>query len=199
MIKRPVAQRSQVNDRPAADHYAALQLGAVAMPLSMLFGPQALEFRLHDSEAVAAVCDAAALQRVDGARASCPLLRSVVCVGALPGGSDRELAAVLSQSDSAFAPPATRADEAAILIYTSGTTGQPKGALIPHRALIGNLSGFVCSQNWFGFDPTDARRPSQAVFWSPADWAWTGGLMDALLPTLYFGRPRSTTSSAIAP
>jgi acetyl-CoA synthetase len=25
------------------------------------------------------------------------------------------------------------------------------------------------------------------MFWSPADWAWTGGLMDALLPTLYFG------------
>ena len=27
------------------------------------------------------------------------------------------------------------------------------------------------------------------LFWSPADWAWTGGLMDALLPTLYFGQP----------
>ena len=83
----------------------------------------------------------------------------------------------------------TKADDGAVLIYTSGTTGPPKGALIPHRALIGNLPGFVCSQNWFGFDwhgPT--RRPS-AVFWSPADWAWTGGLMDALLPTLYFGRP----------
>ena len=61
----------------------------------------------------------------------------------------------------------TKADEAAVLIYTSGTTGPPKGALIPHRALIGNLSGFVCSQNWF---PQD-----DAVFWSPADWAWTGG------------------------
>jgi acyl-CoA synthetase (AMP-forming)/AMP-acid ligase II len=36
-----------------------------------------------------------------------------------------------------------------VLIYTSGTTGPPKGALIPHRALIGNLTGFVCSQNWF--------------------------------------------------
>jgi acetyl-CoA synthetase len=67
-----------------------------------------------------------------------------------------------------------------VLIYTSGTTGPPKGALIPHRALIGNLSGFVCSQNWF--------EQADAVFWSPADWAWTGGLMDALLPTLYFGR-----------
>jgi acetyl-CoA synthetase len=88
-----------------------------------------------------------------------------------------------------FAIERTAADDPAVLIYTSGTTGNPKGAVIPHRALIGNLSGFVCSQNWFGFDPWDARQPSEAVFWSPADWAWTGGLMDALLPTLYFGRP----------
>jgi acetyl-CoA synthetase len=75
-----------------------------------------------------------------------------------------------------------------VLIYTSGTTGPPKGALIPHRALIGNLSGFVCSQNWFPFRPRRTRQATP-VFWSPADWAWTGGLMDALLPTLYFGRP----------
>jgi acetyl-CoA synthetase len=86
-----------------------------------------------------------------------------------------------------------------VLIYTSGTTGNPKGALIPHRALIGNLSGFVCSQNWFGFDPQDASRPSPAVFWSPADWAWTGGLMDALLPTLYFGRPIVAHSGRFSP
>jgi acetyl-CoA synthetase len=85
------------------------------------------------------------------------------------------------------APVDTWADEAAVLIYTSGTTGPPKGALMPHRALIGNLSGFIASQNWFGFD--DAGGAAQrSVFWSPADWAWTGGLMDALLPTLYFGQ-----------
>jgi acetyl-CoA synthetase len=72
--------------------------------------------------------------------------------------------------------------------------------LIPHRALIGNLTGFVCSQNWFGFDPS-GRRPgrSSAVFWSPADWAWTGGLMDALLPTLYFGRPIVAWSGRFSP
>jgi len=75
------------------------------------------------------------------------------------------------------------------LIYTSGTTGPPKGALIPHRALIGNLTGFVCSQNWFGFATDgDAEPQGKSVFWSPADWAWTGGLIDALLPSLYFGR-----------
>ncbi|MCL4747106.1 MAG: AMP-binding protein, partial [Burkholderiaceae bacterium] len=76
---------------------------------------------------------------------------------------------------------ATLAGDAACLIYTSGTTGPPKGALIPHQALIGNLSGFVASQNWL--------PQRNDVFWSPADWAWTGGLMDALLPTLYFGLP----------
>jgi acetyl-CoA synthetase len=94
----------------------------------------------------------------------------------------------------------TLAEDPAVLIYTSGTTGPPKGALIPHRALIGNLTGFVCSQNWFGFDPS-GRRPGQssAVFWSPADWAWTGGLMDALLPTLYFGRPIVAWSGRFSP
>ena len=94
----------------------------------------------------------------------------------------------LAQESGRFDLVPTRADDPAVLIYTSGTTGNPKGALIPHRALIGNLSGFVCSQNWFGFDGA-RNETSDAVFWSPADWAWTGGLMDALLPTLYFGRP----------
>jgi acetyl-CoA synthetase len=166
---------------------AVLQLGAVGMPLSQLFGPEALAFRLHDSEAVVALCDASTVGAVQGVSGDCPALHSVVAVGGGPGVLD--WAAVLAQEPAHFKPVDTLADEAAVLIYTSGTTGNPKGALIPHRALIGNLTGFVCSQNWFGFDPWDASVQSQAVFWSPADWAWTGGLMDALLPTLYFGRP----------
>jgi acetyl-CoA synthetase len=171
----------------AVAYMAVLQMGAVAMPLSQLFGPEALAFRLHDSEAVVALCDAGTLGPLQAVSGNCPALRSVIAVGGGPGVLD--WSAVLAQAAAGFRPVDTRADEAAVLIYTSGTTGNPKGALIPHRALIGNLTGFVCSQNWFGFDPADASVPSQAVFWSPADWAWTGGLMDALLPTLYFGRP----------
>ena len=37
------------------------------------------------------------------------------------------------------------------------------------------------------------------MFWSPADWAWTGGLMDALLPTLYFGCQSSAPAAASTP
>jgi len=171
----------------AVAHMALYQLGAVAMPLSMLFGPEALEYRLQHSEAVLAISDESSIANVRAARRNCPDLGCVISVGLATGAGDLDWDDALGRESTRFTAELTSADDAALLIYTSGTTGPPKGALIPHRALIGNLTGFVASQNWFGFDEPD--EPSQAVFWSPADWAWTGGLMDALLPTLYFGRP----------
>jgi acetyl-CoA synthetase len=163
----------------AVAHLAIYQLGAIAMPLSMLFGPEALEYRLQNSGAVVAICDGAAVEVVQGLRATCPQLQHVIGVGAPCDGV--EWSVLLGRAADRFALTPTLASDPALLIYTSGTTGPPKGALMPHSALIGNLPGFVASQNWF------PRRGD--VFWSPADWAWTGGLMDALLPTLYFGFP----------
>ena len=163
----------------AVAQMAVSALGAVAMPLSMLFGPEALAYRLNDSQAVLALVDETAIEALLSARGECPGLRCVVAVGEAAGRGDVDWQACLLGRHEPITPVQTLADDAAVLIYTSGTTGAPKGALIPQRALIGNLSGFVCSQNGY---------PHRAgVFWSPADWAWTGGLMDALLPTLYFG------------
>ena len=170
----------------AVAYMAVFQLGAVAMPLSMLFGPDALQYRLQDSQAVVAIADDSSMGNLQQVRATCAALHTVIAVGGAKADVQYEQATV--KHASAFTAINTKAEEAAILIYTSGTTGPPKGALLPHRALIGNLTGFVCSQNWFGFDG-QANSDSDAIFWSPADWAWTGGLMDALLPTLYFGRP----------
>jgi acetyl-CoA synthetase len=172
----------------AVAYMAVFQLGAVAMPLSILFGPDALEYRLQDSEAVVALCDESSIANVLQVRSQCPALRTIVGIGEAAGQADVRYEAELAKQGSGFSPVDTKADEGAVLIYTSGTTGPPKGAFIPHRALLGNLPGFVCSQNWFGFDGKKNDR-SEAVFWSPADWAWTGGLMDALLPSLYFGLP----------
>jgi acetyl-CoA synthetase len=173
----------------AVAYMAVLQMGAVAMPLSMLFGPEALSFRINDSQARVAVCDESTVQALQQARPDCPGLQTLIGVGEAGAQADLDYAQAVARQAASFKAVSTLADDPAVLIYTSGTTGNPKGALIPHRALIGNLTGFVCSQNWFGFDPADASRASKAVFWSPADWAWTGGLMDALLPSLYFGRP----------
>lgn len=172
----------------AVAYMAVFQMGAVAMPLSMLFGPEALEYRLQDSDAVVAICDESSIDSLKSIRGNCPALRTVVAAGTAKGKGDVDYETSLAAHKSAFTAVKTKADEGAILIYTSGTTGPPKGALLPHRALIGNLPGFICSHNWFGFDGKTNKK-SDAVFWSPADWAWTGGLMDALLPSLYFGRP----------
>ncbi len=173
----------------AVAHIALYRLGAVGMPLSMLFGPEALEYRLNDSETRLAIVDESGIDNLLAARPLCVGLKTIVAVGGAQGQGDVDWRAALEGEAGSFTPVDTRADDAAVLIYTSGTTGPPKGALIPHRALIGNLSGFVASQNWFPH--VEMQGPhcgdDAPVFWSPADWAWTGGLMDALLPTLYFG------------
>jgi acetyl-CoA synthetase len=162
----------------AIAHIACHLLGAVAMPLSILFGPDALAYRLQDSAAAFAIVDEAAAPGLAQVRAECPALAQIIAIDC---GAGLDWHAELAQPPGDFQPAATSASDPAILIYTSGTTGAPKGALLPQSAILGNLPGFVASQDWF---PQDGD-----VFWSPADWAWTGGLMDALLPTLYFGMP----------
>ena len=173
----------------AVAHIALYQLGAVAMPLSMLFGPEALAYRFNDSGARVALVDESAIANVCAVRAACAGLATVLAVAAAQGQGDLDWDAALARELATFTPVVTRADDPAVLIYTSGTTGPAKGALIPHRALTGNLSGFGASQNGFpALHPRGTEgAPDAAVFWSPADWAWTGGLMDALLPTLYHG------------
>ncbi|HEY7945854.1 MAG: acyl-CoA synthetase [Burkholderiales bacterium] len=165
----------------AIAHIACYQLGAVAVPLSFLFGPDALEYRLENSETVVAIVDPASLPNLAAIRDKLPGLRHAIGAAGARESWLLDWDALLQKASRHFSPVATRATDPALLIYTSGTTGPPKGALMPQQCLLGNLPGFVCSHDQFP-QPGD-------VFWSPADWAWTGGLMDALLPTLYFGCP----------
>src|SRR6185295_7847033 len=153
----------------------------IAMPLSILFGPDALEYRLRDSEAIAAFADAESLPNLVELRERLPLLKHVIGVGGARESDVHAWEPLLERSSRHFECVDTSAEDPALLIYTSGTTGPPKGALMPQRVLLGNLPGFRHSQDLF---PREGD-----LFWSPADWAWTGGLMDALLPALYYGYP----------
>ena len=164
----------------AIAHFAVYQLGAVSVPLSFLFGPEALLYRLQNSEAKVAFVDPQSLPNLAPIRNQCPSLSLVVGVAGASGGGIEPWDALQSES-RCFEGVATRATDPAVLIYTSGTTGPPKGALMPHQCVLGNLPGFTHSHDGYP-QPGD-------LFWSPADWAWTGGLMDALLPALYFGQP----------
>ncbi|MBI3371282.1 MAG: AMP-binding protein [Betaproteobacteria bacterium] len=165
----------------AIAYIAIFQMGAIALPLSHLFGPEALEYRMQDSEACAAIVEPATIANLLAVKDRLPALRRVIGVGdALEAGVSR-WDDLLAKADSRFTCLDTGAEDSALIVYTSGTTGPPKGALKAHRVLLGNVPGFVHSHDFFP-QPGD-------MFWSPADWAWTGGLMDALLPTWHFGQP----------
>ena len=149
-------------------HAGIYKLGAVAVPLSTLFGPEALESRLGDCDARVVIGEGESLERIAGLA----VLRIDV---------DRDLPRLLQDASPRFAAAATAPDDPAIIIYTSGTTGPPKGALHGHRILLGHLPGFELPHERF---PQDGD-----LIWTPADWAWIGGLFDVLLPALHHGRP----------
>ncbi len=162
-------------------HMACYQMGAIALPISHLFGADALEYRLSHAEVRVAIIDENGLEKLGAVRDKLPDLKHVIGVDGARESWLREWNTLLPLASSRYTARDTSADDPALIIYTSGTTGNPKGALIAQRSLIGNLSGFVCSHDFY------PRRGD--MFWSPADWTWTGGLFDALLPSWAFGQP----------
>ncbi len=163
-------------------HLAAHKLGAVSLPLSVLFGDDALRYRLSDSQSKLVITNAARLDLIKRLSSELPELTNTLCVDSLPDASGAaDFWALLNGAVPVKDTAVTSKDDPAFLLYTSGTTGPPKGALIPHRALIGNLTGFELSQNGF--------PKENDCMYTPADWAWTGGLLDGLLPSWYYGVP----------
>jgi acetyl-CoA synthetase len=164
----------------AIAHLAIYKLGAISVPLFQLFGEQALEFRLRDCGAAALITDSLGLSKLAPVRAALGALRLVLHTEG-PADGAQDLAALAARASDAFAPEDTSAEDPALIIYTSGTTGSPKGALHAHRVLLGHLPGVELPQEMFP-QPGD-------LFWTPADWAWIGGLLDVLLPSLHHGVP----------
>ena len=165
----------------AIAYMAIFQMGAVALPLSHLFGPDALEYRMEHAGASVAIVEPTTIGNLWAVRGKLSQLRHVIGVGGAREAGVHAWETLLAKASAAFTLVDTAADDPALIIYTSGTTGAPKGAYEAHRLLIGNLSGFVHSHDFFP-QPGD-------MFWSPADWAWAGGLFDALLPSWAFGIP----------
>ena len=167
----------------AISHIAIYKAGMIAVPLFTLFGPDALEFRLADSGARALITDTTSLERIAPIRARLPQL---ACLFVIDGagseaGSSVDFRRAMEAASDRFTPVDTLAEDPAIIIYTSGTTGQPKGALHAQRVLLGHLPGVEMPHDFFP-QPGDH-------FWTPADWAWIGGLFDVLLPAWHHGVP----------
>lgn len=161
-------------------HLAAYRIGAVVLPLFTLFGEDALAFRLGDAGAKAVITDGASLPRIRAIRDRCPELAEIFSIDERQPGIWSFWHELGKAADGGEAV-ATGPDDPAFIAYTSGTTGPPKGALHGHRVLIGHLPGIELAHEGLG-------QPGDCL-WTPADWAWMGGLANALLPALYHGVP----------
>ncbi|HWW46871.1 MAG TPA: acyl-CoA synthetase [Xanthobacteraceae bacterium] len=161
-------------------HLAAFRAGLVSVPLFMLFGEDALAFRLANSNAKAVVTDEGGYAKIRHIRDRLPDLKTIYVIGEGDAGTTPFWPAIEAASGE-FAIAETSPDDPAIIIYTSGTTGNPKGALHGHRVLLGHLPNVQMAHDFF-------PKPGD-VMWTPADWAWIGGLFDALFPAWYFGVP----------
>ena len=161
-------------------HFATMKLGAVALPLFTLFGPDALRYRLADSGTRLVVTDGANLEKLLALRADLSALQDVFALENARAPV-RDFWAEIDAAHRAFSPVVTGPDDPAVIIYTSGTTGSPKGVLHGHRFLAGHLPSVALHHDFFP-QPGD-------LAWTPADWAWIGGLMDMAMPCLHYGVP----------
>jgi len=165
----------------AIAHIAVYKLGAIAIPLFTLFGPDALEYRLMNSGAKAIITDGANVEKLLQIRDRLPELKIIFVTRGKPGAGVVDFWTALEKGSSRFEAVPTKADDPALIIYTSGTTGPPKGALHAHRVVLGHVPGVEFFHNFF--------PKKEDVYWTPADWAWIGGLIDVLLPSWHHGVP----------
>ncbi len=154
-----------------AIHMAIYKLGAIALPLAMLFGSDGLAYRLDNSGASILFLTSASADKTANIidRDQCIFIDS------------KDFTEQLNRQSDEFASIKTRHDDPALMIYTSGTTGPPKGALHSHQILLGHIPGVQFAHDFLP-QPDD-------MLWTPADWAWAGGLLNVMLPALYLGVP----------
>jgi acetyl-CoA synthetase len=165
----------------AISHIAVYKIGAIAIPLFTLFGTDALEYRLSNSEAKGIVTDEANIHKILEIWEKLPHLKVVIVTTGEKKEGVLDFWELIQKGSTDFETAKTQADDPALIIYTSGTTGPPKGALHAHRVLLGHLPGVEFPHNFF--------PKEDDLFWTPADWAWIGGLIDVLFPSWHHGIP----------
>ena len=169
----------------AIAHMACFKSGKISIPLFNLFGTDALHYRLLNSRASLVICDNIGLNKIFEIKDRLPDLKKIICIDS--NDEKRNVfnfKKLLEHASDSYITKKTKASDPALIIYTSGTTGGPKGALLPHRSLLGHIPGVEIPHEFLS-----SSEPVKDLFWTPADWAWIGGLFDVLLPAWHFGIP----------
>ena len=166
-------------------HMACFKSGKISIPLFSLFGDDSLLFRLKDSGASTVICDDLSIEKIKRINEFLPCLKNIISINRKK--SDPAVLSfyeLISNASDKYKNLESKSNDPALIIYTSGTTGDPKGALLPHKVLLGHIPGVEMPHEFL-----TSSHPVTDCFWTPADWAWIGGLFDVLMPALFFGIP----------
>ncbi|HWN57435.1 MAG TPA: AMP-binding protein [Methylomirabilota bacterium] len=173
-----VAIHTPQRPETAIAHIALYRLGAIALPISKLFGPDAIAYRLQNSSAKAILMEPETVAKMDAVdRKDIPNFKHVIVTDGAAGGVSFD--DLMSKGSPSFTMEKSSAEDPVLLMYTSGTTGNPKGVLHVARYVLGH-NGIDYSYNYL--------RDGD-LYYSPADWAWAGGLLDGLLAIWPYGIP----------
>ena len=173
-----VAIHTPQRPETAIAHIACYRLGTIALPISKLFGPDAISYRLQNSSAKAILMEPETVAKMDAVdRKDIPDFKHVIVTDGASGGFSFD--DLMSRGASSFTMEKSSAEDPVLLMYTSGTTGNPKGVLHVARYVLGH-NGIDYSYNYL--------RDGD-LYYSPADWAWAGGLLDGLLAIWPYGIP----------
>jgi acyl-coenzyme A synthetase/AMP-(fatty) acid ligase len=144
------------------------KLGAIPMPGTTLLTGRDIAYRVGKADASVAVTDPDGVAKVDEAAASCPSLRTRICVGgAAPAWASWEdgLAAAGEQPPDA-AP--TLAEDPLLVYFTSGTVAYPKMVLHTQASL--GIGHQITARYWQDLKPTDLHWTVSDFGWAKAAW-----------------------------
>ncbi len=174
----------------AAAHLAALKIGCIGVPLSLLYGRESLLTRLVDCEPKVIVTTTSQADRILEQISRIPSLSMLVLVDGVKqrtrnlqrdGVEVCDWDSCTESSTKTLKGVRSKPDDPALLIYTAGTSGAPKGVLLPHRAVLSRIVAIQLAHYPFPA-PGD-------LYWSPVDWSWVGGLVNSLLVPWILGVP----------
>ena len=167
-------------------HIAVFKLGGISVPLFLLFGPDALEYRISDANIKVLITDYSGAKKIREINRD---VQNGLTIFTIEGSNQKLESLSMNLSDlkqsTDFIYEKTKPDEPALLLYTSGTTGPPKGVLHAHRVLLGHLPAFDFFLDLF----SSYKNEINNLLWTPADWAWIGGLVNILFSSLHHGVP----------